>query len=84
MFFQRVTLLPLISCMMFIGMKCFAPLPCYYGERVGVRGITPVIKSFVWFADNQLEQLAKLAAAVPIANFANFAKSARFLAEERR
>ena len=41
--------------------------------RVGVRGITKVIKWFVWFAANKLKRLAKMAAAPLIAIFANFA-----------
>ncbi len=39
MFFQNVTHCLTASAKLFIGAIAFAPLPCYYGEGVGVRGI---------------------------------------------
>ncbi len=41
MVFQNVTPLPYFYNMMFMEIPTLAPLPCYYGERAGVRGISP-------------------------------------------
>ncbi len=38
MFFQKVTHSHSTSFILFIRRICMAPLPCYYGERAGVRG----------------------------------------------